>query len=386
MQILFDARVLGAGMHGIARYCQGLLGRLLADDGENEYLVLIGRDEVRQRFKTAGPVRWIRTSIPLYGPAEQILLPLRLAGLTFDLYHSPTFTIPLSFAAKGIITLHDLIPLLFPEDYGIRHRLFFRLIVTPACARAFKVATVSQASAKDIVSLLKVSEERIVITPNGLDPLWTKGGEEKGVLWDEDGEGRFILFVGNPKPHKNFRRVLAAFEKLKEEDGYPGKLVVVGLSGQDVGGALKGEVLFFPRLDDAALIRLYTRADLLASPSLYEGFGLPVLEAMACGCPVVIGDRGALPEVAGAAGFQVNPLDIRAIKEGMRELIENQTLRAALREEGKKGAARFTWDRSTQVVRESYRQWNGAKKGIRAGGSSRPRGDEAGERSKTSGP
>lgn len=359
MKILFDARVLGDRMHGIARYCQGLLGCLLADDRENEYLVLIPKDEVRDRFRPETSVRWIQTSIPLYGLAEQILLPLRLAGLDFDLYHSPTFTIPLCFASKGLITLHDLIPLLFPKDYRMGHRLFYRWIVSPAISRVRKVITVSRRSAEDIISLLQVPEGKIVITPNGLDAPWFTGWEGEAISSQaREIGGNYVLFVGNPKPHKNFSRVLAAFEILLREEKYSGKLVAVGISRWETPATMKDQICFLPHCHDADLARLYSRADLLASPSLYEGFGLPVLEAMACGCPVLIGDRGALPEVAGDGGFQVNPYDIRAIKEGMRALIFNNDLRTTLVERGKRRAGSFSWERAAAVMRETYSGWN----------------------------
>lgn len=385
MKILFDARVLGDRMHGIARYCLGLLGRLLTEDRENEYLVLISREEVRNRFPPRTAVRWIRTAIPLYGTAEQILLPLRLVGHSFDLYHSPTFTLPLFFSSKGMITLHDLIPLLFPDDYGVGHRLFFRFVVRPAVLRAQRVITVSRRSAEDIKTLLKVPEEKIAVTPNGLDPHWSEGWREKEVTGPAKGTDNYILFVGNPKPHKNFQRVLAAFQLLKAEENYPGRLVVVGLSQAEIPASLKEEVRFLPRADDHDLARLYARADLLASPSLYEGFGLPVLEAMACGCPVLIGDRGALPEVAGEAGFSVNPWDIRAIKKGMRELIFNTELRAFLSERGKKRAAFFTWERTAQQMQEVYREYarclpkdGGDRFGFRKAGREKRRRDSIG--------
>lgn len=353
MKILFDARVLGEGMHGIARYCQGLLSRLLAEDREHEYLVLIAREEVKTRFRYAAPVRWIVTSIPLYGIGEQTLLPLRTAGLDFDLYHSPTFTIPLAFARKGVITIHDLIPILFPRDYGLGHRLFFHFVVGKALARVRKVVTVSRRSAMDILDRYRIPVEKVVITPNGLDPRW---GPEAASPLETKIEGRYILFVGNPKPHKNFRRLLAAFEILCREEGYEGRLAAVGIPPGELPPALQGRVLFLSHCNDRELNALYSHADLLAAPSLYEGFGLPVLEAMACGCPVLIGDRGALPEVAGEAAFQVNPLDIRAIKEGMFTVITNAELRSTLQRRGRERAATFTWERTARAIRDAYRE------------------------------
>ncbi|MEW6185772.1 MAG: glycosyltransferase family 1 protein [Thermodesulfobacteriota bacterium] len=355
MKILFDARVLGGHMHGMARYCAGLLRQLLEGDQGIEYLVLIADLKVRAWFNPTVPVRWIPTTIPLYSLQEQILLPRQIRGESFDLFHSPTYTIPRVLAGKGILTIHDLIPLLFPEDYGRKHRLFFRFVVRKAVARCLRVVTVSKHSSEDLLARYPISGEKVVITPNGLDPHWRPRQRDSAFLEKQGLDNGYVLFVGNPKPHKNFNRVLAAFERLLEEGGYPGNLAAVGVSLRELPPSLKGRVMIFPACNDQDLALFYSGADLLAAPSLYEGFGLPVLEAMACGCPVLIGDRGALPEMAGEAGFQVNPYDIHAIKEGMQGLISNPELRRSLKEKGLARAGDFSWEKTARIVLETYR-------------------------------
>ena len=326
MKIIFDARVLGNRMHGISRYCLNLLQRLLAEDRGHEYLILTGHSQVQEWFKPAVPVRWFRTLIPLYSLQEQFLIPFQIRKETFDLFHSPTYTIPLVLSPKGIMTIHDLIPLIFPKDYGFGHRLFFRFVVRRALPRCLKIFTVSEHSKKDIVTFLQGRQERMVITPNGLDPHWGPKPLDPEFNRRYGLDQGYLVFVGNPKPHKNFTRVLSAFELLIKEDHYPGKLVSIGVAPWNLSSELKDRVLIVPECNDQDLGLFYSGAELLAAPSLYEGFGLPVLEAMACGCPVLIGDQGALPEIAGDAGFQVNPYDIRAIKEGMREVLFHQDL------------------------------------------------------------
>ena len=159
---------------------------------------------------------------------------------------------------------------------------------------------------------------------------------------------------GNPKPHKNFSRVLAAFNKLILEDGYEGKLVVVGVDPQDLPGGSREQVVFLPVSNDQELRLLYSAADLLVAPSLYEGFGLPVLEAMACGCPVLVGDRGALPEIVGDAGRQVDPYDVNSIWAGIREILYHQEVRQGLIDRGLKRAARYTWEKTARTVLDTY--------------------------------
>lgn len=355
MKIVFDARVIGNRMHGISRYTLNLLQHLLAEDQGHEYLILTGPSPIQEQFNPAVPVRWLRTSIPLYSLQEQLLIPFQIRKETFDLFHSPTYTIPLSFSSKGIITIHDLIPLLFPKDFGFRHRLFFRLIVRRAVARCPRVLTVSDRSGKDIVTCLQVRQGQTVITPNGLDSHWgPKPMDQDFIRRYGLGQG-FLLFVGNPKPHKNFSGVLSAFELLVQEDHYPGKLASIGVLPQNLSPALRDRVLFLPHCNDQELGLFYAGADLLAAPSLYEGFGLPVLEAMACGCPVLISDQGALPEIAGDAGFQVNPYDIRAIKEGMGTILLHPDLRQTLKDRGITQAGRFSWEKTARIVWETYR-------------------------------
>jgi glycosyltransferase involved in cell wall biosynthesis len=367
MRILFDARVLGNQMHGIARYCQNLLQQLLAKDRGYEYLVLIGGSEIRDRFSPTAPVRWIQSRTPLYGIQEQLLIPYQLRREDFDLFHSPTYTIPMLLSAKGIITIHDLIHLLFPKDYGLRHRLYYSFFTRRVVSRCMKIFTVSENSKKDIMTLLGGKDRRIAVTPNGLDPNWGPRPMDAGLADRHGLHKGYLLFVGNPRPHKNFLRVLAAFKKLVQENAYPGKLVTVGINSDDLPEDLGGRVVLLPLSNDLELRLLYSGADLLAAPSLYEGFGLPVLEAMACGCPVLIGNQGALPEVAGEAGMAVDPYQVSAVWEGMKKVLHDKDLSRRMREQGIKQAAGYTWERTARTVIETY---DSLEKGL--GKSSRP--------------
>jgi glycosyltransferase involved in cell wall biosynthesis len=354
MKILFDARVLGKQMHGIARYCQNVLQQLLAEDRGYTYLVLIGRSEIRDRFSPSVPVRWLQTRTPLYSIQEQLLIPYLVRREAFDLFHSPTFAIPLPFSTKGIITIHDLIHLLFPQDYGFRHRLYYSMLTRRAVSRGVKIFTVSEHSKKDIITLLKGHDRQITVTPNGLDSQWVPQSID-ATFMDRYGLNKgFVLFVGNPRPHKNFPRVLSAFKKLIQEDEYEGKLVAVGIDSQELPEDLRKRVVFFPLSNDQDLRLLYSGADLLVSPSLYEGFGLPVLEAMACGCPVLVGDQGALPEIVGDAGRQVDPYNVYSLWEGIRDILYHKEIRQGLIDRGLKRAAQYTWEKTAQKVLETY--------------------------------
>jgi glycosyltransferase involved in cell wall biosynthesis len=354
MKILFDARVLGNQMHGIARYCLNLLKGLLSGGREHEYLVLISRPEVQELFVPKTRVRFIQTHIPLYSPQEQLFLPALVRREGFDLIHSPSYTIPWSLSGKSIITIHDLIHLLFPQDYGWRHRLYYKIFVRQAVSRCRRVLTVSEHSKRDILRLLKGDPDKITVVPNGLESRWSPQVPDPGFLDQYQLKKGFLLFVGNPRPHKNFERVRTAFEGLVREQAYPGKLVAVGISGGDDSSELAGRIIYFSSCNDAELASLYSSADLLAAPSLYEGFGLPVLEAMACGCPVLISHEGSLPEIAGEAGLTVDPYKTEAIQEGFNKILFQPGFRQSLRNRGLIQAARFSWEKSVKKVLDLY--------------------------------
>jgi glycosyltransferase involved in cell wall biosynthesis len=350
MKIVFDARVIQEQNHGIARFCRNLLDRLLRLDRENEYRVLVRFPWVQACFAPRASVSWVESPIPPYTLQEQWAIPRLLRGASFDLFYSPTYALPRPLTAKGIVTLHDLIHLIFPEDYGWKHRLYYRLLVKPAVRRCRRVFTVSQSSRQDIIRYCRCPEGKIVLTPNGLEPSWFTRPPHPGFIKRYGLEQGFILFVGNPRPHKNFSRVREAFTQLVREGHFSGKLVAVGIPAGEHPSEEGRRVVRIPYCSDAELAMLYSRARLLAAPSLYEGFGLPVLEAMACGCPVLIGDRASLPEIAGPAGWAVDPYQSAAIREGMIRLLKDAPLRERLTAAGRIQARRYSWDDTARTV------------------------------------
>lgn len=356
MKIIFDARVFEKQMHGIARYGQNLLDRLLALDPENDYRVLIRFPEVKDWIRTDPRVTWLTVPVPPYTLREQWLVPWRLRGEPFDLFFSPTYILPRSLASRGILTIHDLIHLAFPAEYGRKYRGFYRWLVRPAVQRSRRVFTVSRSSKNDIIRYLGCPEEKIIITPNGVDPHWWASPPDSQVPAPGGLNREFILFVGNPRPHKNVFRVLEAFQELVREGSFSGILVVVGLSPGEMPSPPAERVRMLPHCSDPELRALYHAARLLAAPSLYEGFGLPVLEAMACGCPVLIGDRASLPEIAGPAGWVVDPTRVDSIREGMRRILLEPALREQRRKDGLTQARRYSWEETARTVLSVFQE------------------------------
>jgi glycosyltransferase involved in cell wall biosynthesis len=350
MKIIFDARVIEKQTHGIARFCVKLLDQLLTLDLQNEYLVLTRFPWVKDWFQPLARVNWRTVAIPPYTLREQALIPWLLRKDPFDLFFSPTYALPLALASRSILTIHDLIHLIFPQDYGWKYRWYYRLLVRPALARSRRVFTVSENSRRDLVAYLGGQKAKIEVIPNGLDSFWVPRPEDPEFIKRYGLTAGFILFVGNGRPHKNFSRVLEAFRRLLQEGTYSGKMVVVGVTPDRAPAELSERLVFFPFCPDPELVLLYSGAQLLMAPSLYEGFGLPVLEAMACGCPVLISRTASLPEITGAAGLQVDPFQVEEIWAGLKRILNDPDLRQTMIRSGQDQARRYSWEATAQKV------------------------------------
>jgi len=354
---------------GIGRYTRGLITALAEADQANEYTLFsagqspdgviwpanftIRTIHVPARWLTAG---WHRLRIPL--PVE------RLVG-DCDIFHSPDFTLPPLHKARGVVTVHDLSFLRVPQcaDPGLRS--FLEREVPRAVKYATRVLADSENTRKDLVELLNVAPEKISVVPAGVETRFQPVSDTARLAevrarynlpdW-------FILMVGTIEPRKNLARLIAAYSQLRRQTGLPHALVIAGKEGwlfqgiydQVAKEGLTDRVLFPGFVADADLPALYTLADLLAFPSLYEGFGLPPLEAMACGTPVVTSDNSSLPEAVGSAALLVNAEDTDGLTEAMARVLCDASLRMRLAEQGRAQAARFTWPAAARKLLEAY--------------------------------
>jgi glycosyltransferase involved in cell wall biosynthesis len=228
------------------------------------------------------------------------------------------------------------------------------------------VMTVSQASKRDLLSFFEVAEENILVIPNGVDPAMFKHlpvDEIDGVRSRFQLTGRTALFVGNIKPHKNVERLIAAFAKVREDSSFSDlTLVIVGdeiskypsLRRAVDRHEIRSQVRFLGFVPEATLVSLYRAADVFVFPSLYEGFGLPPLEAMANGTPVVTSKLSSLPEVVGEAAVTVDPYNVEEIAEAIKSTLVDPELRARLIESGQKQAQRFSWETAATEIHAVY--------------------------------
>jgi glycosyltransferase involved in cell wall biosynthesis len=248
-------------------------------------------------------------------------------------------------APPAVMFVHDLAFRARPKEVPWQQRVYMGSVMPGALHRASRVLTPSEATRRDLLEHYPQTglDARVRVVPEG----WSLGGIEPARLPDGLSPG-FLLAVGTVEPRKNYPRLLAAYRLLKARGAAP-PLVVVGRVGWAYGSALdelraEPGVALLPDVDDAVLRGLYRAAGALAFPSLYEGFGLPLLEAMAEGLPALAGDAGALPELAGDAALLVDPLDVEAIADGLERVLHDGELRARLAEAGRARAARYTWD------------------------------------------
>ncbi|CAO0823291.1 mannosyl-N-acetyl-alpha-D-glucosaminyl-diphospho-ditrans,octacis-undecaprenol 3-alpha-mannosyltransferase / alpha-1,3-rhamnosyltransferase [Desulfarculales bacterium] len=349
MKIAYDLRILGEGMHGMARYGLELLRALLEAEPALEIEALLRRPADAALLPAHTSLRVAIHNLAPYGLAAQIRLPAVLRALKPDIYFCPFYAPPVLYGRAMVLTIHDLIHLRFPKDHGLKHWLFYRL-VTGAAA----VFTVSQHSRQDIVEFLSVDPRRVVITANAAGPAFrpltpqrrNSAAQELGL------PPNFILGVGNPKPHKNLSALIEAHRRL---DHAAPALVLVGLQPGQLPQAQPGPgMIILPRLEDRELALAYGAARVVVIPSLYEGFGLPALEALACGTPLIASNRASLPEVVGQAGLLVEP-DPRSLARAMGQVLANQELRQRLAQAGPIQAARFSWREAAHTALAVFR-------------------------------
>jgi glycosyltransferase involved in cell wall biosynthesis len=264
-----------------------------------------------------------------------------------DLFFSPGYNSPLFCGSPFVFTLHDLNHIDRPENSSALKRLYYTTVLKRACYRAARILTVSEFSRGRIIEWSGVPPEKVVNVGCGVDPEY-----HPGVVPDEF-PFPYLLCVSNRKRHKNEFRVIEAFSRAHIAAGT--RLVFTGNPTAELADYIERKhvtprVQFVGMVPDAQLPSLYRSAEMLVFPSLYEGFGLPLLEAMACGTPVVTADTSALPEVAGDAALLVDPTSVEQIADAIERIVGDSLLREELREKGLVRAAQFSWASTTAKV------------------------------------
>lgn len=372
MRIVLDGRPVGEHFPGIGRYVYHLT-RALAEEAPALDILLLHDP------RTAVPWRSLAEEFPSiklvpapwspFSPAGQVAIPRLLRSLEADLYHATYYLMPYLAGLPTVLTVYDLVPLRVPTALSPAwKRHLYHLLHWLAVRRAGLCLAISRTTARDMTELLGVPPARLRVTYLAPDPRFRPAADPAAAEhWKRSRRlpARCVLYVGINKPHKNLGRLVRAWERVmarwRDDWGERPALVWAGPQDPrfpDVIEAFRRTPSTYAlgRLSDDELVRLYQGAEALVQPSLYEGFGLPVLEAMACGVPVACADRPALNEVAGGAALLFDPEDEEDTAGALLELLTNPERRQALAEAGLARAAAFTWPAAARATLAAYRE------------------------------
>lgn len=372
LHIVIDARRLRD--FGIGTYIRSLVHALATIDTENRYTLVSDAGDIRilaglpENFHTAV---YSRDDLHYL---DHVAFPIFLKRLAPDIVHIPLARVPLLMIRPYVVTIHDLANLFFEQEASKIRMQLRRFRFRRGLERAERVIAVSDATKRDCQSMLGIPPERIVRVYNAPDPGFLASGEESNgeerqrILERYQIEHPFLLYAGNIRRHKNVPRLVEAFAVLREQlsshPEYSGlRLVIIGdtisqypaVRQAVIRSKMEHVVRFLGFVPFETLRCFYQSAAAFVFPSRYEGFGLPPLEAMACGTPVVTSNVSSLPEVVGDAAVLVNPENVFDIARGLGEVLLDKQLRESLIEKGRAQAGRFSWERTARQVLDIYR-------------------------------
>jgi glycosyltransferase involved in cell wall biosynthesis len=373
MHIGIDAHAIGARQAGNETYIGNLIKSLAEVDGDNRYTLYLANAEAAAHWRAGFTRQYPNFDVRLLPPPTPLVrvpvaLELELRLRPVDVLHVQ-FTAPLFCPVPVIATIHDLAFEHMPETFTRRGSLQLKFTVRRTAKRAARIATVSEYSRQDLIKTYKLPPEKVVVTHNGIGPIFSPqpaSSAEAQKLHHRFGiERDFILAVGSLQPRKNLVRLIRAYAKLRSrQDGFNHQLVIVGrklwLADEIFAEAKRQEwgrdVILTGYVPDEDLPAFYRAARAFVYPSLFEGFGIPPLEAMACGTPVVTSNTSSLPEVAGDAALLINPYDEQDLASALIRIVNDEKLRALLRERGFVQSKKFTWRNAAEKTLQLYRE------------------------------
>lgn len=355
LNVIIDTRMVDKYFHGIARYTYEIIKYMSFQN--KVYMGLLVNDlNISQKiFGKFNNIEFIRMKSRFLSLGEQVELPYIVNKYkNIAIFHSPSFVSSPFIRAKMIMTIHDLNHLRFPQYYTPFHKYYYKYIVKLSALKCEKILTVSEFSKNEIVSWLKCDRNKVVVTYNGVDNKF-KVVEDKNVLLRVREKyklpDKFVLYIGNLKPHKNVKTLIKTMSLVNGDI----KLVINGKVNESLNEIinlynLQGKINFIGYVDDEDLPALYNLAKVFVFPSLYEGFGLPPLEAMACGCPVIVSNTSSLPEVVGNVGEKFEPNDYIKLSELINKSLNEGIDKKKLIERAKL----FNWERTCDETLSEY--------------------------------
>lgn len=364
MLIGYEASALQGCKSGVGYYAENLLAGMMEVAPQHDYLLFSNR-QINSPWASLPRERiYNGRYFPVRLAWMQGVLPGTLRQVQPDLCHFPNYLAPIATSCPYVVTIHDMTLFITPRLHRWKKLLLDRTLIPLVARRAEAIVTVSKSARDDIVRLLKVPGDKVHVVMNAVSPAFQRiedPNQIEEVRARYDLQVPYILYVGNIEPRKNLVRLIDAFAQLKKA-GLPHKLVMVGQSGwhcepiyaEVERQGLKSEVLFTGYVPFEDLPSLYSGAAAMAFPSIYEGFGLPVLEAMACGTPVVTSRTSGLAEVADGAAMLVDPLSVDEIASALYKVCTQPELANDLRTLGSARASTFTWQHAACTTLDVY--------------------------------
>jgi len=377
MKILIDAIGIGNKIDGVGLYSLQLLKAIACIDKNNDYTLLL-----QQNLHESHPIFDLKkqsnftfkgVNIPSVGPKKQIFFPWILKSLHthYDLFHSLNSELPLLHKLKSIVTIHDLKYLKYPKWLSGVSRIkasYLKYAMKHGANKASKVITDSISTKRDIIDLLRIEENKIkVIYLAGNNNLYFRQNPEPNakIIGRYSIKKPYFLYVGAKRPHKNLEGLIKAFAIFKSRyDKWDSHLVIVGSKYSQYKGYLAqvkkygviDNVQFTGFVPDGHLKAIYSEAEIFLLVSFYEGFGIPILEAMECGTPVITSNVSSMPEVAGDAAILVNPKNIQEISEKINSIMNSDILKKQLVQKGLKRVKDFSWKITAEKTLKLYNE------------------------------
>jgi len=371
MRIAIDAR-MGHTRVGIGAYVRGLLNGLAKIDKINNYYIIINKNKKENFVPVQDNFHKIYTGVTYSDYLrrdfwEQLYLPLILHRYKIDIYHGPNFVLPILANVKMIVTVYDLTLFTIPKIYTLLPRFRIKKLIKMSTRRSNIIIAGSNNSKKDIVSILKLPEDKVKVIYISVDKEYKPINDRNKMNLVKKKykiNGKFIIHVGSLKATKNIPRLIEAYSGLPVVILKKYLLVITGKKGwkyEEIHTAIKrlrleNNIIFTGFVDDNDLPLLINAASLLAFPSLYEGFGIPPLEAMACGTPVIASNASSIPEVVGDAALLFDPYNVEEITEAMYRALTDEQLRNKLRKRGFERVKQFSWEKAARETLKLYEE------------------------------
>ncbi|MHA1380624.1 MAG: glycosyltransferase family 4 protein [Candidatus Helarchaeota archaeon] len=372
MNIAIDLTSIPNQKTGVGKYATALVDALGKFDNENHYWIFVKKNQVNEFNPKKKNFHIIECSNLLNLKVfrvlwEQFLLPFIVLIKKIDILHSIHYTTPFLFSLRRIITFHDMTFFILPKKHTLLKRIFFKLIIPFSAKRADRIISVSESTKKDIESILKVSGRKIDVVYEIIDSIYRPIEKKNLILEIKKKYGiynNFILYVGTLEPRKNVSGLIRAYHNLVLSRNIVQDLVIIGKKGwgyEEIFKTVKDlnlgdRVVFTGYVPDSELVYFYNAAEIFIYPSFYEGFGIPPLEALACGTPTISSNISSMPEVVGDAGILIDPSNTKELSQMIFKLLSSKNLRENFRKKGLERAKEFSSERMAKKTIDSYRK------------------------------